>query len=310
MYERILVPLDGSALAELALPHARELARRLQAQVWLLRVVPPVFQPVLPPPAMAIDLAAEALAQAECQAEEYLEQVRAQLAAAGLSVHTPVARGEPATEVLAAARDVEARLIAMATHGRSGLGRWMIGSVADRVVRAATIPVLLVPARVIEQELRTSWTRLLVPLDGSPLSESALPHAAALARLFGAGLDLLTVVPRPGHYIEGEAELWRAAERGDPALLIAAVRAARQQYLAEQCARLQQEGLDAVPRVAEGEVAETIIQTAQWRHAGCIVMATHGRSGLARWVLGSVAAKVLSAASIPVLLVRPLSSRT
>ncbi len=304
MYERILVPLDGSDLAELALPHARQLARRLQGQVWLLCVVPPVFQPILPP-AIAVDLAAEALDRAERLAEDYLEQVRAHLAAAGLTAHTLVARGDPAAEVLAAARDVQARLIAMATHGRGGLGRWMLGSVADRVVRAATIPVLLIPARVVEQELRTAYTRLLVPLDGSPLSEAALPHAVALARLFGARLDLLTVVPRPGHYIEGEAELWQAAERGDQALLIAAVRAAREQYLAHQCARLEQGGLDAVPLVAEGDVAETIIQTAQWRNADCIVMATHGRSGIARWVLGSVAAKVISAATVPVLLVRP-----
>jgi nucleotide-binding universal stress UspA family protein len=308
MYEHILVPLDGSDLAEVALPHARELAHRLQARVWLIRVVPPVFQPVLPPPAITIELAAEALAQTEHLAEEYLEQVRAQLAADGLTVHSLVARGDPATEVLAAARDVQARLIVMATHGRSGLGRWMIGSVADRVVRAATVPVLLVPARALAQQLRTVYARLLVPLDGSPLSESALPHAVALARLFSARLDLLTVVPRPGHYIESETELWRAAERGDPALLIAAVRAAREHYLAEQSARLQQDGLDAVPVIAEGEVAETILQMAQERHADCIVMATHGRSGLARWVLGSVAAKVLSAASIPVLLVRPGSS--
>jgi nucleotide-binding universal stress UspA family protein len=144
MYERILVPLDGSDLAELALPHARELAHRLQARVWLIRVVPPVFQPVLPPPAMAIDLAASALAQTERLAEEYLEQVRAQLAADGLTVHSLVARGDPATEVLAAARDVQARLIAMATHGRSGLARWVLGSVAAKVLSAASIPVLLV----------------------------------------------------------------------------------------------------------------------------------------------------------------------
>lgn len=107
-------------------------------------MVPPVFQLVLPPPALATELAAEALAQMERLAKEYLQQVRAQLAAAGLTAHARVARGDPATEVLTAARDVQARLIVMATHGRSGLARGVPGSVAAKALSAASIPVLLV----------------------------------------------------------------------------------------------------------------------------------------------------------------------
>lgn len=186
MYHRILVPLDGSELAELALAPAGLLARRFRAQLWLVSVLVPV--PL--ESGSSVRLARTAVDQAQ----DYLQDVQRRLEADGLAVRAIVRWGDPAGEILATAHESRAVLIAMATHGRGGLGRWMIGSVADRVVRAATIPVLVVPARAAARQ--PGFHRLLVPLDGSALAEAALPHALLLARTFNATVELLSVVPR------------------------------------------------------------------------------------------------------------------
>jgi nucleotide-binding universal stress UspA family protein len=288
MYHRILVPLDGSELAELALVPAALLARRFNAQLWLIFVLVPV--PL--ESGSSVRLARAAVDQAQ----EYLQDVQRRLEADGLAVRAIVRWGDPAGEILAAAQEGHADLIAMATHGRGGLGRWMIGSVADRVVRTATIPVLVVPARAAAAARRPGFRRLLVPLDGSALAEEALPHALLIARMFNATVELLSVVPR--------SDLTAYPESWFPDLEYEALKEQRQRYLHDLVARLQQEGLQVVAALEAGDVPETIVRIAQSRAADLIVMATHGRGGITRWMLGSVAAKLLAAAPVPLLLVR------
>jgi nucleotide-binding universal stress UspA family protein len=288
MYHRILVPLDGSELAELALVPAALLARRFNAQLWLIFVLVPV--PLESGPSVRLARAAVD------QAQEYLQDVQRRLEADGLAVRAIVRWGDPAGEILAAAQEGHADLIAMATHGRGGLGRWMIGSVADRVVRTATIPVLVVPARAAAAARRPGFRRLLVPLDGSALAEEALPHALLIARMFNATVELLSVVPR--------SDLTQYPESWFPDLEYEALKEQRQRYLHDLVARLQQEGLQVVAALEAGDVPETIVRIAQSRAADLIVMATHGRGGITRWMLGSVAAKLLAAAPVPLLLVR------
>jgi nucleotide-binding universal stress UspA family protein len=141
MYGRLLVTLDGSALGEKAVPHAVALARAFGATLDLLRVVP-LALPEGPSDAGAVS----ALAQEADEAAGYLGSLRGELAAAGLDCRTSVRSGDVADEILRHAEEIEADLIVMSTHGRSGLGRWVYGSVADRVLRQAETPVLLVRA--------------------------------------------------------------------------------------------------------------------------------------------------------------------
>jgi len=187
MFTKILVPLDGSDLAEQVLPHALMLADAFDAAVRLLRVVEGPDD---------LDLTSVTREQSEALrlAEDYLRGAAEYCSVLGVPVDIALAMGSPARQIVREALAIGADLIAMATHGRGGLGRWMIGSVADRVVRAATIPVLVVPARAAARQ--PGFHRLLVPLDGSALAEAALPHALLLARTFNATVELLSVVPR------------------------------------------------------------------------------------------------------------------
>ncbi len=292
MYHRILVPLDGSELAELALAPAGLLARRFNAQLWLLQVLAPV--PL--ESGSSVRLARAAVDQAQ----EYLQDVQRRLEASGLTVRAIVRWGDPAGEILAAAQEGRADLIAMATHGRGGLGRWMLGSVADRVVRAATIPVLVVPARAAAAARQPGFRRLLVPLDGSALAEEALLHALLTARAFNATIELLSVMPR--------SDLTQYPESWFPDLEYEALRDERERYLHDLAARLRQEGLQIEATLESGDVPEMIIRTAESHGADLIVMATHGRGSIMRWLLGSVATKLVTAAPVPLLLVRAASA--
>jgi nucleotide-binding universal stress UspA family protein len=141
VYSRILVPLDTSELAEQALPHAAELARRFEAELELLTVVRASREDSLEGQDLQGDWDPRVL-----EAQEYLEGVAGRFAQEGLSVETAIRRGDVAEEIMAHSGDRHCNLIVMCTHGRSGLGRWVYGSIADRTLRYAQLPVLLVRA--------------------------------------------------------------------------------------------------------------------------------------------------------------------
>jgi nucleotide-binding universal stress UspA family protein len=282
----ILVPLDGSALAERALPYAVHLARAAGGRLVLIRATP---------------------AAARDDAEAALAATAQRLVAAGAPVESQARTGEAGAVILEAARAGGADLIAMATHGRSGLGRWLYGSVADRVMRHAPVPVLLVSATCERR-----WPpapppgaapgpprRLLVPLDGSGLAEEALGPAGALADALGAGLLLAQAVPFPVVAYGSEQEY--ASYADDPDAEVGAAR----EYLEEVAAPLRAAGRDVEVRVEAGMVVPTLARIERERDVEGVAMATHGRSGLARVVLGSVATGVLQLAHVPVLAVRP-----
>ncbi|GIW08026.1 MAG: universal stress protein [Dehalococcoidia bacterium] len=145
MYDPILLTLDGSELAELAIPHAVAMAKQFGARLIVLRVVPPVVQPLDVDYGLSAPYGYEKIIEAETQgAAEYLANVVKSFEAEGLTVETVTPLGEPATAILETAHDRGAKLIVMATHGRSGFRRLVFGSVADRVLREAETPVLLV----------------------------------------------------------------------------------------------------------------------------------------------------------------------
>lgn len=300
MSSQILVPLDGSALAEQALSCATMLAAGLPAELVLLRAVslPADVQDILeradlgaeekPPP-----LAAEASA--------YLAQVAGQLEGSGLEVTTTVRCGPAAEAILDYVEQMDIEQIVMATHGYSGISRWVHGSVAERVVQSASVPVLLVRAHDTNQTPTHephSCRRILLPLDGSAVSEQALPRATSVAKALGAEIILFRV---PAVY----TSLSLAGEGYVPLdhLMETATEDA-QDYLDGIANGLVPQGVKVSTALRIGGVANAIIEYAEDNRIDLIAMCTHGRTGLARWALGSVADRVLRAGRIPLLLVR------
>jgi nucleotide-binding universal stress UspA family protein len=304
----ILVPLDGSALAEQIIPWVRVLAPVLSANVRLLHVVSEADRYHLLADSEGIDEAGgvplvpnrferswEPLRQ---NAEGYLEYQAALLAAAGIEVAIDVQLGQPDELIVEAAESARVGLIAMATHGYSGIKRWALGSVADKVVHATATPVFVVRGTDPPAEPH-AFRRILVPLDGSELARRALPLAAELAINTNAELLLLSIATPP---------LIVAPEMVTPVPLYDATLAVRQEQLRAElgalAAHLAREHIKATPLVEPGLAAEAIVDTAEQRGVDLIVMATHGHSGIRRWALGSVADKVLHATTTPLVLVR------
>jgi nucleotide-binding universal stress UspA family protein len=308
--QTILVPLDGSAPAEQVLPSVRMLAPILGAKVKLLQVVLEMDQYYL---AMDFELSGSFASQRgqrlntwevlRQSAEDYLGRHAAQLRAAGVQTTFEVLIGAPAETIVEVAEREQATLIAMATHGYSGIKRWALGSVTDKVVHAANAPVFVV--RVMEQPPtgERSLKRILVPLDGSALARQALPRAAELAASTHAELILLAVhVPPLGEVLEEVSSYPRSDE------LLAALRDRLLGELGSLADELREQQVLVTPVAAEGFPAEAIIDEAARRQVDLIVMATHGYSGLKRWALGSVADKMLHASPTPLLLVRAQDS--
>jgi nucleotide-binding universal stress UspA family protein len=313
MNETILVPLDGSSLAEQALPYARMLAVASGARIRLFRVVPV-------PGLMVGDREADE-AKAMREAETYLADVttimqnvsrtrfgrRAETSLAGVAtrggtppiVETATFAGEPAASIFEEIHERNIDLIVMSTHGRSGLGRWVYGSVADQIMRLAPVPVLLVPAVA-----PTSWPtdralRLLIPLDGSELAQEALGPTWELAKTLHAEIQLLQVmVPLTYTYADP------AAYTIDDHQIENAHR-----YLEKVANELGARGLKVTTFDAIGPAALMIAATAREQGSDLIAMSTHGSGGVTRLLMGSVATGVVQRASVPVLIVRPEAAR-
>jgi nucleotide-binding universal stress UspA family protein len=311
MFTRILVPLDGSARAGRALEVAAPLVRALEGTLILVRVVQPLLQPAstLPP---ALEVNSRILSEEVDEASAYLAQAAHDLEVTGLHPERMTLVGFPAEEILNAVHASQADVIILCSHGRTGLLRWVLGSVAQRVVHQASIPVLVLheqgalPALDVQRPLRA-----LVPLDGSWLAEAALGPAvtlvSALAPQGRGNVHLVQVVKPP--LDEPQARVREVA------LLEA------QDYLSRIAEQLKKGPLSTLQvqitwsAVADKDVAGTLVNVAQGGKAAqgagsagnfdVIAMGTHGRGGLRRWVMGSVTERVLSAARLPVLVVRP-----
>ena len=301
MTNRILVPLDGSSLAEQSLSCAVTLARELPAEVDLIRViwVPPDILDILDESNSELNAFA---AQLEAEASRYLAALVEELGDAGLHARHAVRRGPPADTILKYSEQAGIDQIVMATHGYSGIKRWTHGSVAERVLQAARVPLLL--ARVSEHVPARDWRqplalrRILVPLDGSSMAEQILPTVTTVARALRAELVLFQVpFATASGWVAGE---WYAPSLGmfDTAQEVAQI------YLNGVADRLEGQDLPVSTATSVGPVAACIVQYAEANAVDLIAMCTHGRTGLARWALGSVADRILRAGTIPILLVR------
>ncbi len=311
MFHNILVPLDGSTRAERALPIAAQIARARQSAITLLRVVPnvPDVGAYMIP---AVGASYAATEREESEARAYLSEVAKRPALHGVTVTTLVEFGVPTRVILDAIATTGVDAVVIGSHGRTGLSRWMLGSVASAVVRHASIPVLLVrqqgPA-LGEDGPRTHPFRILVPLDGSELAEAALEPAQIMGEVFAADgayeLHLVRVIPflntaapdplRDTARVEVAAELDRLAQR------IRAASAGRARVITSVI--LEVDAADAIARLTRADGLVTGAHVSD----GCdlVAMATHGRTGLARLAIGSVTERVLSATVAPALIIRP-----
>jgi nucleotide-binding universal stress UspA family protein len=306
MESRILVPLDGSRLAEQALSCAAMLGRGLPSELVLFRAVsvPSDDQEIL----VKAGIETEALlAQLEVDAQVYLAGLVEQLAAQRLNVRHVVERGPAAEAILDYCEQEKIDQIVMATHGYSGIKRWTHGSVAERVLQTSSVPVLLLRAR--EKDEAAGWEkpmqcrRILVPLDGSKVAEQVLPIATMVAQALDADLILLQVpIVHAYGWLTDE---WFLPVQG----VLATAEQDAEAYLNAVVRDLKEQNLRITGATIIGPVAASILEYAEVNGVDLIAMCTHGRTGLARWALGSVADHVLRAGNIPVLLVRASTGR-
>ena len=295
MYRKILVPLDGSILAEGVLPYVRSIARAIHVPVELLQVN---------------DRARARADVPAVQVAQYLEKIAASFS--GITdVKCTLELGNPADAIVDHAAGQPDALIAMATHGYSGGQRWLLGSVAEKVLHGATNHLLLVRPAGGDIEGEARLNTILVPLDGSELAEEVLPTVIELASFLKFEAVLVRVLVRVyfgppdeflpvfGSNIPNENELW--AQAG----------AEVSHYLNEKVEHLRAKGLPNVSSVlieggAEGAAA-AIIDLARKSSDNLVIMSTHGRSGIGRWLLGSVTERVVRHSGNPVLVIRPQS---
>lgn len=293
MFKHILIPLDGSSLAESVLPAARFFALNLHADLTLLHIVEPA------PPAT---VHGEPHLMGADDAQKYLDSLAHELGEQSIDVQTHIHRakqGNVALSILHRAQELQTDLILLCSHGRSGLRDMLFGSIAQQTLNAGDIPVLLVHPPRDEFKLE----RILIPLDGRTLYEPALHAARELAHATHAALQLVIVVPTIKTLTPERAATGTLLPASTQAVLDLAERGASE-YLARWLTKLKAENVEASAQVLRGETVPMILRAAEHASADLIVMATHGRAGLAAFWSGSVAPNVLRHAKIPILLLR------
>jgi nucleotide-binding universal stress UspA family protein len=297
---RVLVPLDGSAFAECALVAAMGMAQNLDAEMELISVVDDASM------LAGGDVTAQKFKD---WLQDYLDDLGQRVTdQSGVTTSCTIIDGTPADRLVEYARRKPVDLIAMSTHGRGPLSRAWMGSVADRVVRHVDVPVMLIRAEdeaAPDFKRPYEFKRILVALDGSPRAEKSLEWATRIASASGGVLTLLQAVEPPLPF--SSPYLPHAVE--DAQIALDHGREASARYLEETKARLERQGLRIEMETLLGaHAAPGILQYAEEHPVDLIALATHGRGGLPRLVLGSVADKVLRGASVPILVVRPATS--
>lgn len=290
MFERVLIPLDGSSRAELILGQLKPLLQRDRSDLLLLRGV-------YDPPSLAKIDTGKLLREDTAEAEAYLGQVVHRLERDGLRARAIVKKESAEEAILQATREQNVDLIAMTTHGYTGAERWILGSVTEKVLRAAEVPLLVLHsfkrtpsgASVPLAGESVSFKSILVPIDAGEQSLAVLPWVERLARTYQSELVLVHV--RPESEEPQGAGLPPGQESPDPLTL----------KIAQD--RLAAAGRTVRSVTVSGDPARRILEMAGTGGFDLLAMATHGRSGLRRWILGSIAEKILRASPIPMLVV-------
>ena len=277
MYKKVVIPLDGSPLAEVALPFAEELAGKMGSEIILLSVLQSEeaheYQKHQIYATKIVNLTKRHI-------EKYIDTSKRQ----AINVGTATRVGNPAEGILDYINKGTVHLIVMATHGRSGITRWAVGSVADKIVRTTTRqPLMLIRAKGSHPDIRAKriLKKALVPLDGSVGSEAVIPYITEIAQGLQMELTLFQVLPKTNHiYTDAEA------------------------YLQSWCRQFEDKGISTRYDVRVGAAADQIIDLADELASDVVAMSTHGQTAISLWPLGSVAQKVLLGGNTPLLLIR------
>ncbi len=326
MYRRILVPLDGSPLSEQSIPYALILAKGLKSEINLFRAFSSVPSEVGDPtnveemvyifgplpagyrypssrPSSKKEFKSSIIASMRNSLKDYLEERGQPLKAEGVNVSSQIYEGEAATAIIEEGQRQPNTLIVMSTHGRSGLTRWLLGSVATKVICGATNPLLLIhPQDESKAPSTPKLDSIVVPVDGSTIAEQILPHVAAVAKALQLSVKLVSVVPPFAYFYTYTGTDYAPFPYMDVAKeeeLLA------MSYLEKTEAKLKKESVKSVEKlIVHGDPAASIVDAARDTPNSMVAMTTHGRSGVGRWFLGSVADRVVRYSGAPVLLVR------
>lgn len=269
MFDRVLIPLDGSPLAEAVLTQVRPLLIRKEVELLLVQALTVAAGVEVDPSGQLDSLRAEAI--------RYLEGVEKRLKAEGARVRTFVKAGGAAEVVLDVAEKENASLIVMSTHGRTGPARWLLGSTAEKVLRASPAPVLALRSFGIPGA--RSFRKLVVGVGGDGALD-VLDPVIAFAKVFGSHILLLNVC------------------EGHPQCAVPVP------WMTRAYERIREAGLTVEPLMKVGDAAHELLEAAREQGADLIALTTHGRAGPSRWMLGSVAERVLRHAAVPLLVVR------
>lgn len=300
MYTKMLIPLDGSKTAEQVLPYARFFTSRFNKPVELIAVVD-IGEMLAQVSAEKARDVYDMIQEGMRSSEAYLKAVSGTLD--GPDIHCAVEKGRAEEVIIDRGEADPGILIAMATHGRSGVNRWLLGSVAEKILRGTANPLLLIRATEnAKSEGETSLRSIIVALDGSELAESVLPFVAGIAKHLDLAVILLRTYNIPyslygfGHgYYAVDIQQFMT-EVGDEA----------RNYLEKKAGEIKKLGVEKVSCVTkEGLSADEIIRTGRETPDSLIAMCSHGRSGVKRWALGSVTEAVVRHSDNPVLVVRP-----
>ena len=295
MFEHLLVPLDGSRLAEAALAAAAYLSKTLGARVTLIHVIER---------GAPQEIHGEQHLSNPAEASAYLDEVAARVFSPGVRVQTHVHTTEVkdvARSIVEHTNELGPDLIVMCTHGQGGLRTWLLGSIAQQVIALGVMPVLLIQPDGAAATPAFACRRLLVPLDGNPDHEQGLVVASALARACAADLHLLMVVPTLGTLSGEPGATARLLPTATSTWLDMSEEDAGA-HLYHRANGLQAMGLGTTTEVCRGDPANAIVRTAQRMEADLVVMGTHGKRGMDAFWSGSVAAQVSSRSRVPLLL--------
>jgi nucleotide-binding universal stress UspA family protein len=312
MFERILVPLDGSPVAERAIPAVVRIARAFGGSVIMLSVVAP---PVSYGKFSSLEAYPKAGTDEELSlATQYLKTLAQSEHLGGITTEVHTLVGGAAQTIIAAARSLHADLIVLCSHGYTGFQHWMLGSVAEKVIRHAPIPVFVLREGGPQLATEAQQTvRALVALDGSSLSEAMLEPAASLtaglaqATSQPGALQLIRVVDIPSSYGKFKSPV----DSYYDAQVRTEAKHEYEQYLHTVTKRFAEGALEkyhlAVTTfvATDPDVAEAIVRTAEQGKVDLIAMATHGRGGIQHWALGSITERVLHETKMPLFIVRP-----
>jgi nucleotide-binding universal stress UspA family protein len=292
MLDKILVPLDGSDLGELALIYMKELAPAFNSEVHLVSVCEKHDS--------------EYRRMVQLYTEKVTEQLQNDFKKSSFTVTIKpvVLDGEPAAEIARYAKQKQMSLIIIVSHGHSGIMPWTMGSTANKVVQSTHQPVLLVRASMFNSKRRQVrvFSRILLPLDGSEVGEAALPYISEIALRLKSEVTLLSVIESSQHVrtIGGQDYIHYPEQQ------IESIKIDINKYLSVVSKKLTDSGVNVRSIVKEGDAAAEIIKYAKEHNVRLVAMSSHGRSGMRQWVFGSVSNKVLHAGKTPLLLVRPL----